>query len=209
MNKFIECFWIFIIGSFIGYICETIWCIIRWKKIESRKGLIYGYLIPIYGIATLMISLIVDCYGIKNYFLFFIITFLICSIVEYISSFCQEKCFGTKSWDYSKMKGNINGRINILYLSIWSIMGIFWCKYYKIIINIIIIPLTQIGIISEITILFFIFTLYNCIISICASYRQKLRRKAIKPKNKFEKWLDNNYSDERLNKIYANAKVID
>lgn len=208
MEKFIEYFWIFIIGSFLGFICETIWCIIRWKKIESRKGLIYGHLIPIYGIASLIISLIIYSLNIKNYFLFFIITFLICAIVEYISSFCQEKCFGTKSWDYSEMIGNLHGRINILYLLIWSIMGIFWCKYYKKIINIIIIPLKNLSIISEITILFFIFTLYNCFISICAAYRQKLRRKNIAPKNNFEIWLDKRFNDERLNKIYANAKVV-
>ena len=209
MDNFIKYFWIFIIGSFIGFVCETIWCLIRWKKIESRKGLIYGHLIPIYGIATVIISLVIEFFDIKNYYLFFIITFLICAIVEYISSYCQEKCFETKSWDYSKMIGNLHGRINILYLSIWSIMGIFWCKYYQKIINIIIIPLTNLNIISEITILFFIFTLYNCFISICASYRQKLRRKEINPKNKFEIWLDKKFNDERLNKIYANAKVIE
>ena len=120
MNKFITYFWIFIVGSFLGFLCETIWCIIRWKKIESRKGLIYGYFIPIYGIATVFISLLIDLFNIKNYGLFFLIIFLICAIVEYISSVCQEKCFGTKSWDYSKMIGNLHGRINLLYLSLWS-----------------------------------------------------------------------------------------
>ena len=88
-------------------------------------------------------------------------------------------------------------------------MGVFWCKYYKTIINIIIIPLTKINLLVEITILFFTFTLYNCIISICASYRQKLRRKGIKAKNKFEIWLDINFNDHRLNKIYANAKIVE
>lgn len=209
MSKFIEFFWIFITGSFIGYICEMIWCIIRWKKIESRKGLIYGHLIPIYGIATVIISFIIEIFNIEKYILFFIITFLICGIVEYISSLFQEKIFGTKSWDYSKMIGNLHGRINVLYLSIWSIMGIFWCNYYKKIINIIIIPLIKINLLPEITILFFIFTLYNCFISICASYRQKLRRNGIEPKNKLEIWLDTKFNDDRMKKIYANAKIVE
>lgn len=209
MSKFIEYFWIFIVGSFLGFMCETIWCIIRWKKLESRKGLIYGHFIPIYGIATVFISLIINNFHIKNYGLFFIITFFICAIVEYISSVCQEKCFGTKSWDYSKMIGNLHGRINLLYLSAWSIMGIFWCKHYQKIINIIIGLLSSINLLSEITILSLIFMLYDCYISAIASYRQKLRRKGIKPQNKYELWLDTKYSDEILEKIYANAKVIE
>ena len=49
---------------------------------------------------------------------------------------------------------------------------------------------------------------YNCYISIVASYRQKLRRNGIKPKNKYEEWLDKKYNDEFLIKIYTNAKVI-
>ena len=209
MNKFIEYFWIFIVGSFLGFLCETIWCIIRWKKLESRKGLIYGHFIPIYGIATVFISLIVELFNIKNYGLFFLTTFLICSIVEYVSSVCQEKCFGTKSWDYSKMIGNLHGRINFLYLSLWSIMGIFWCKYYKSIINIILGLLLSINLLNEITILFLIFMIYICYISAIASYRQNSRRKGIKAKNKYEEWLDHKYNDEFLSKIYANAKVVE
>ena len=208
MSSFIEYFWIFIVGSFLGFLSETIWCLIRWKKLESRKGLIYGYFVPIYGIATLLISLLIDIFHIKNYSLFFITTFIICAIVEYISSVIQEKAFGTKSWDYSKMKGNIHGRINLLYLSLWSVLGIFWCKHYKFIISNIIIILERINLLNEITIISFILMVYNCYISIVASYRQKLRRNGIKPKNKYEEWLDKKYNDEFLIKIYTNAKVI-
>lgn len=209
MNSFNLYFWIFVVGSFLGFLCETIWCMIKWKKIESRKGLIYGHFIPIYGIATVFISLIVNLLDIQNYGLFFIVTFFICAVVEYISSLFQEKVFGTKSWDYSKMIGNLHGRINLLYLSLWSIMGIGWCKYYPRIINLIFEALTSINLLNEVTIIAFILMLYNCYISIIASYRQKLRRRGIKPRNQYELWLDKKYNDEVLEKIYANAKAID
>ena len=147
----VEYFWIFIIGSFFGFLLETLWCIIRWHKLESRKGLIYGYFIPIYGIATVFISMIIEIFKIKNYCLFFIITFLICAVDEYLSSVFQEKCFGTKSWDYSKMKGNLKGIINLLLLSAWSIVGILWCKYYKKILNVIFGLLNGANLLNEIT----------------------------------------------------------
>lgn len=209
MVKFIEYFWIFMIGSFIGFICETIWCLIKNRRLESRKGLIYGHLIPIYGFAALFISLVIELFNINNYMTFFITTFAICGIVEYVSSFLQEKCFGTKSWDYSNMIGNLNGRINILYLTAFSIIGVLWCKYYKIIINFLITILDSTNLLKEITIICFIFMLYNCYISIIASYRQRLRRNGIDPRNRYEVWLDNKYNDEKLIKVYANIKFLE
>lgn len=208
-NLLIKYFWIFFIGSFLGFLLETIWCIIRWHKLESRKGLIYGFFIPIYGIATTFISMIVELFKIKNYSLFFVITFFICAIDEYLSSIIQEKCFGTKSWDYSMMKGNLNGRINLIFLLGWSTIGIFWCKYYPNIIAFILNLLNNIGLKNELTLIFFVFMSYDCYISIIASYRQKLRRQGIRPQNKYEEWLDKKYSDERMLKIYVNAKMVE
>lgn len=209
MSKLIEYFWIFIVGSFIGFLSETIWCVIRWRKLESRKGLIYGYLIPIYGIATVLISFVVELFNIRHYGMFFLLTFLIVAIVEYVSSLVQEKCFGTKSWDYSKMIGNLNGRVNILYLSLWSLLGLLWCRYYGVLIEFIINILDSAKLLNFVTLIGFIFLIYDCYISIVASYRQKLRRRGISPRNKYERWLDKKYSDEVLKKIYANALVVE
>ena len=206
---FVRYFWIFVIGSFFGFLLETIWCVIRWKKLESRKGLIYGYFIPIYGIATIFISMIVEIFKIKNYGLFFVITFLICAIDEYIASVIQEKFFGTKSWDYSAMKGNLHGRINLLFLLAWSVVGILWCKYYPSILGFIFRVMNEINLLNELTLVFFIFMIYDCYISAVASYRQKLRRRGIKPLNKYEEWLDRKYNDERILKVYANAKRVE
>ena len=106
------------------------------------------------------------------------------------------------------MIGNICGRINILYLSAWSLLGVFWCKYYKNLINLITETLNSTNLLNEITLTCFVFMIYNCYISFVASYRQKLRRKGIKPKNRYEKWLDKKYDDKKMKKIYANAKYI-
>lgn len=206
MNEFIYCFLIYIIGSHLGFLCETIWCILKNGKLESRKGLIYETLIPIYGIAALLITVIIEYFNIKNYGIIFIISFLISGIIEYVSSVIQERCFHTKSWDYSHMKFNLNGRINFVYLLLFSIIGVFWCKIYPVIINFIINIFKSS--LKEIIIIIFIFNVYDTFISICASLRQRERREGIKPKNKYELWLDKKYNDEKMMKIYANAKVI-
>ena len=125
MNKFIWYFSIFVLGSFLGWLLKTIWCVIKNKRLESRKGFIYGFYIPIYGIATVLISLVVENFKVGNIWLIVLTTFIICFIIEYLSSVFQEKCFGMKSWDYSKMPLNINGRVNIIYLLAWSFFGNF------------------------------------------------------------------------------------
>lgn len=208
MDVFVNYFWIFILGSFMGFILESIWCLIRYKKLESRKGLIYGWFIPIYGIATMLINFFISVLKINNYFLFFILTFIICGIVEYLSSLFQEKCFGTRSWDYSSMVLNLHGRVNLIYLLAWSIMGVFWCRYSSIILNLFIDTLIKTNLLYEITTINLIFMIYNSFISFMAVYRQRLRRNGIMARNKYELWLDNKFNDARLSKIYANSRVI-
>ena len=208
MNNIFKYFWIYVLGSFLGCVLEVIWCFIKYKKIESRKVLIYGYYIPIYGIATILISLIVESFNIKNMWHIILVTFIICFIVEYLSSLFQEKCFGTKSWDYSKMLLNINGRVNIPYLLAWSIIGILWCKLYPILLKIIFKVLIKFKIFNLVTYTYIIYLFLNTIISIIASFRQKERRIGKKPRNIFEVWIDKKYNDEYLKKVYANATFV-
>lgn len=208
MNILMKNIWIFALGSFFGWLLESVWCLIKTKKIESRKGLIYGYYIPIYGIATILISFIVEKMNIENIWYIVLTTFIICFIVEYLSSIFQEKCLGTISWDYSKMLLNINGRVNIPYLLAWSFIGILWCKTYTKLLKLIYITLAKFKIFNIVSYIYFIYLIVNCVISFIATYRQKQRRMGKMAKNKLEIWIDNKYNDTYLKKVYANAKFV-
>lgn len=188
---------------------ETVWCLIKNKKIESRKGLIYGYYIPIYGIATVLISLVVENFNVNNLWLIVLITFTVCFAVEYLSSIFQEKCFGMKSWDYSKMVLNINGRVNLIYLLAWSFLGILWAKYYAIVLKFIFATLIKFKVLNLVAIVYFIYMILNCFISIIACTRQKARKMGINTGNRFELWIDKHYNDEYMKKVYANATFAD
>ena len=209
MKILIRYFWIFVLGSFLGFICETIWCILKNRKIESRKGLIYGHFIPIYGIATIFISMFFEITNIENPFIIFLVTFIVCGIVEYLSSVFLEKCLSFKSWDYTNFVLNLHGRVNLLYLLAWSFIGVVWCKIYPRIINGTYNLIDNKLIYNIISIICIILMLYNCFISFVASYRQKKRRKGIEPRNNCEKWLDKKYTDEYLKKVYTNATFIE
>lgn len=50
IKELIVIFWIFIIGSIIGYIYEMIVVLLQKGYFESRQGLVYGPFTPVYGI---------------------------------------------------------------------------------------------------------------------------------------------------------------
>lgn len=201
--------WLFIFGSFFGFVIETIWCLIRWRKLESRKGLIYGYFIPIYGIAGVFLTFVINVFNISKKIVVFIASFLIGGLVEYFSSLFQEKVTGTISWDYSNMKFNLHGRVNLVYLIGFGLFGLLWFMIYPDFLNILHKIFTNNNLFMVISFVMMFFMIYNMFISLVAMIRQKRRRDGYLAKNKFEVWLDNKYPDKFLKKIYANSMFVD
>ena len=201
--------WLFIFGSFFGFVIETIWCLIRWRKLESRKGLIYGHFIPIYGIAGVFLAFVINVFNISKKIVVFIASFLIGGLVEYFSSLFQEKVTGTISWDYSDMKFNLHGRVNLVYLIGFGLFGLLWFMIYPDFLNILHKIFGNNNLFMVISLVMMFFMIYNMFISLVAMIRQKKRRDGYLAKNKFEVWLDNKYPDKFLKKIYANSMFVD
>lgn len=201
--------WLFIFGSFFGFVIETIWCLIRWRKLESRKGLIYGHFIPVYGIAGVFLAFVINVFNISKKIVVFIASFLIGGLVEYFSSLFQEKVTGTISWDYSDMKFNLHGRVNLVYLIGFGLFGLLWFMIYPDFLNILHKIFGNNNLFMVISLVMMFFMIYNMFISLVAMIRQKKRRDGYLAKNKFEVWLDNKYPDKFLKKIYANSMFVD
>lgn len=209
MNTLIRFFWIFISGCFLGSILETVWCFIKDKKLSKRKDLIYGYFTSMYGIAGTIIVGVIELFNIKNLFVIFLISFFVSGIVEYSTSYIQEKSMGVLFWDYSKMKFNLHGRVNLFYLIGFGIFGIIWLVLYPFILKFIYLIISNRIILIICSVILCIFMIFNFLISYLVGIRQKKRRKQIKAKNKFEVWIDNNFTDEYMRKIYPNLEFVD
>jgi len=195
-------------GSFLGCIWESVWCVIKNRRFESRKGLIYGLLIPVYGIASLLLTLIVEWLNITNPSLLFVTSFVLCGAVEYLCSYFQEKVFKTKSWDYSNMKFNLNGRVNLVYALFFAILGSIWCNVCLVKIDWFVDMIFINEKLKHISILMIILVGYSIIISALACGRQRSRKQGIAPENDLEVWLDKKYNDEFLEKVYANSRDV-
>ncbi len=207
--NYVELFWIFLYGSFAGFIYENLLTLLKGHW-ELRQGLIYGPLIPVYGVGMVVFYLVarklnIDKKTSKKYlFNIFIVAAFLGGLVEYIFSFLQEKIFGTISWNYDYMKFNINGRTSLSIACVWGIAFILFSLY--------ILPILQKhkDIITKktmlvITFILSIMLLFDCSISLAATYRQKERKENLEPSNHLEVYLDEHYPDEYLNKIYNNA----
>ena len=205
MTKLLYYFWQFVIGSILGFLIETMWCIWKYKKYESRKGLVYGPFIPIYGIFALFFSMLIDFLNIHSDFQIFILGFLLSSVVEYVASFIQEKVFYSKSWDYRDFPFNLNGRVNLLYSILFGLITIVWYKTFFSMPNIFLEfhPFVYLG-----SVLFMAFLIYDVFISFCAFLRYCQRNSNHLSHHRFWKYFDRKYPDEMIKNIYANAKFV-
>lgn len=206
MKNLIKLFWIFMIGSVMGCIVEEVWCLIKNKRFQIRKSLIYGPMIPIYGLAAVFIVVIADGvdYDLTKVF---ILGMIVSTTIEYLSSYIQEKIFHTKSWDYSGIPFNINGRVNLLYSIAFGLFSVFFVKHLGLFKNLLFVSSNE-NVAMLVTLVVFVFFSLDVILSVLATYRQKKRRKGIKAKNKIEEAIDLKYPDERLEKIYNNSVYI-
>ena len=102
-------FMLFITYAIIGWILETTYVFIGTKKLYNR-GFMVGPYIPIYGVGCLLITILLSRYQ-DSVFGLFCMSMVICSLLEYFTSYIMEKLFKTRWWDYSKRRYNINGRI--------------------------------------------------------------------------------------------------
>ena len=102
-------FLLFISYSVIGWIMETILKTIEYKKFVNR-GFLIGPYCPIYGCGALLMTFLLQGYA-EDPIVLFVFNIIICSILEYSTSYIMEKIFKARWWDYSYTKYNINGRI--------------------------------------------------------------------------------------------------
>ena len=198
-------FWIFIIGSILGYIFEMIVVLFQKGYFESRQGLIYGPFTPVYGIGGVVYYIVFKLIKTRNKGKVFLISMILGGVTEYIASYVQEKVFGTVSWDYSNLLFNINGRTSLLHCTYWGIAGILYILCIESKIEKLRENINKFGF-KMLTTVLSIFMIFNIMISCLAAERQEDRRYNIQAQSKLDVFLDKYYPDEYMDKIFANKK---
>ena len=202
---FTKLFYLFVIGSFIGTILETIWAFCVDGHFEMRVGMVYGPFIPVYGGgACFLTAALYKLYKLNDTLVFTISAFVGAGF-EYFCSWLQEQIFGTVSWDYSDTPFNLDGRTNLMYALIWGFLGLVWVRYLypwtaKLIEKI---PKRAGAIITTFLIVFMAF---NGFMSVTAIARWTQRTEGVPASNSFEEYLDEKFDDEKMEFLFPGMK---
>ena len=125
-------FLLFITYSFLGWLMEMIVTLIEDKELVNR-GFLIGPYCPIYGSCSIAMILLLS--KVSDPILLFVLSLLICSIGEYITSYLMEKIFKARWWDYSNRKFNLNGRICLKNCIAFGVLGFLMVKYINVIVT--------------------------------------------------------------------------
>lgn len=200
LEAMIRGFWIFIIGSVAGCIIETIVGIFQNGLIEIRQGLVYGPFVPVYGLGLVIYYFSVT--KVKSKKMIFLISMLLGGMTEYIFSYLQESAFGTVSWDYSRLWLNIHGRTSLLHCIYWGGFGIIFVKYLLPVLSKFEKYAKNVKF-QVATIICIVIMSVNIGISYLAGIRNYERKLNMVASNKIEEWIDENYPEEFVDKLFA------
>lgn len=128
-QNFYDVVWIFIIYAFLGWCTEVAYAALEHGKFVNR-GFLNGPYCPIYGCGILIVVCILTPIK-NNVFVLFLGSFLLTSVLEFITGFVMEKIFHNKWWDYSNQHFNIMGYVCLKFSIIWG----FACTFVILIVH--------------------------------------------------------------------------
>lgn len=122
-QNFYELVWIFIIYAFIGWCTEVSYAALD-RGIFVNRGFLNGPYCPIYGCGVVIVVAVLTPLK-ENLLILFIGSFLLTSILEYITGYLLEKVFHNQWWDYSDKPFNIHGYVCLKFSIYWGLACTF------------------------------------------------------------------------------------
>ncbi len=102
-----EILWLFFVYSFLGWIAETAAAAVKRKRFVNR-GLVNAPFCVIYGFSAAAVT--VFCSELRGFWLF-AASLILTTVIEWIAGHWIERFYHERWWDYSGMKGNLDGYI--------------------------------------------------------------------------------------------------
>ena len=209
---FSAAFLIFIMFSVIGWVSEVIYVGLTSAHKFVNRGFLHGPLCPIYGVGGVVILMLPEQLY-NTWIPLFLSSMILCTIVEYITSWLMEKLFHARWWDYSKHKFNIKGRVCLLNSLLFGIMGLGVIRFvYPHIIDL----LNLIGpiwlevdafIIGIVLIVDVIWTIYDLVDFTSTMEKLKLFGESLRDHYGEEEWFNNGSLTEMMLSVKEHQKA--
>ena len=116
---------LFFVYAFAGWCIEVSLKYIQYHRFINR-GFLTGPVCPIYGCGAVLITVVIGNLASveSGLVMTFALSFVICGVVEYLTSLVLEKIFHARWWDYSQKPMNLHGRVWIGNLLLFGIGGV-------------------------------------------------------------------------------------
>lgn len=112
---------IYLVYSFLGWVGETVVATIKGRQFTNR-GMASGPFCFVYGTAGVLLAVgLADLRS--NWLALFAGSFLIATVVEWITAKFLERVHHRRWWDYSGKKFNLDGYVCLQYSVLWSVLG--------------------------------------------------------------------------------------
>ena len=206
---FKELFLLFVFGSIIGTVYETILTLIRnymkYKrfKYERRCGYIFGPFNPVYRVGAVIFVLLLKG---DNILINFLLGSIIGGVYEFLASYIQEKFTGTIGWDYSGLLLNIDGRTTIPFMFFWGLAALLLIYFVYPIFTLV---LSNLPFLDVIFFIFWVIIIVDTFITFSALIRAKYGRKNIQALTFIGRICDKYYSDNKLLKYFPNLIFVE
>ena len=116
---------LFFTYAFLGWCIEVTLKYFQFHRFINR-GFLTGPWLPIYGSGAALITVVIKGLAPLEYSVgtTFIVSFLLCGFLEYMTSYVLEKRFHARWWDYSQKPMNLHGRVWIGNLVLFGLGGV-------------------------------------------------------------------------------------
>jgi uncharacterized membrane protein len=132
MQTLLNIAYLFCAGSVLGYILEVFYRRFFSAKRWTKPGFLYGPFLPIYGFGIVLMYVFSTAIKINTPYQWLndLLSVLVIGsgmiLIEYIAGLIFIKGMNIKLWDYSKLRGNIQGIICPLFNLIWFGIAAFY-----------------------------------------------------------------------------------
>lgn len=170
-----QMFYYFLLYSIIGWFVEVVYMTLETGEFQNR-GFLNGPICPIYGFGMVMIIIMLTPIT-HSPVLLFVVSSVVCTTWELLVGVLMEKVFNNTWWDYSHERFNFKGYICLKVSLLWGLACLIVMKIFHPMMEKIIdyIPYNIGKIVGW---AFFIYIIFDSVISLCAVIRlnEKLRQ---------------------------------
>lgn len=118
--------WWLVIYAFLGWCIEVIYATAS-RGVFVNRGFLSGPYCPIYGFGALLVLWVTAPFA-NGLMGLFLISMLLCSVLELVAGWLMEVLFNQRWWDYSDYPFNIGGYVCLEFSLLWGLACMFMVK---------------------------------------------------------------------------------